>query len=127
EQASNASSPLIRSPLPENFYDQCSLTSKISQSSLAKRHSPESVYSQLSSTPNVTPSSLTRNYSFENTVNQWSSASTTSNTINVSLSSLIGLFKSDLEVCLYLVQHSALINLALSMTNADGQESVITQ
>ncbi|CAG8644297.1 4978_t:CDS:2, partial [Cetraspora pellucida] len=100
EQASNASSPSIRSPLPENFYDQHSLTSKISQSPLAERHLPESVYSQLSPTPNVTPSSLTRNYSFRNTVNQWSSASTTS---------------------------KQLTSLPLSMINADGQESVITQ
>ncbi|CAG8827258.1 22321_t:CDS:2, partial [Cetraspora pellucida] len=127
EQASNASSPSIRSPLPENFYNQCSLTSKISQSLLAEKHLSESVYSQLSPTPNITSSSLTRNYSFENIVNQWSLASTTLNTINVSSSSLIGSFKSDLEVCLYLVQHSALINLALSMINANSQESVITQ
>ncbi|CAG8835183.1 241_t:CDS:2, partial [Cetraspora pellucida] len=94
EQASNALSSSIRSPSPENFYDQCSLTSKISQSPLAERHSPKS-----------------------------SSALTTSNTINISSSFLIGLFKSDLEVCLHLVQHLALINLVLSMINADAQES----
>ncbi|CAG8563259.1 4437_t:CDS:2, partial [Cetraspora pellucida] len=131
EQASNASSnessPSIRSCSPENFYDQCSLTSKITQSPLAGRHLPESIYGQRSPTPNVTPPPLTRNNSFENTDNQWSQASTKSNTINVSSSSLIGPFKSDLEVCLYLVQHPALINLALSIINADGQESIITQ
>ncbi|CAG8830335.1 12282_t:CDS:2, partial [Cetraspora pellucida] len=125
EQASNALSLSIRSPSPKNFYDQCFLTFKISQSPLAERHSSESVYSQLSPTPNVTSSSLTRNYLFGNTVNQWLLASTTSNTINVSSFSLIGPFKSDLEVCLYLVQHPALINLALSIINANGQESQI--
>jgi len=40
-------------------------------------------------------------------------------------SSLIGPFKSDLEVCLFLVQRPDIINLALNMIKAGGQESVI--
>src|ERR1043166_7742025 len=48
-----------------------------------------------------------------------------SNTINTS-SSLIGPFKSDLELCIFLVQRTDLINLTLNMTKASGCESIIT-
>jgi hypothetical protein len=53
-------------------------------------------------------------------VQQSSTASTTS-------SSLIGPFKNDLEVCIFLVQRPDIIELALNMIKASGQESVITQ
>ncbi|CAG8572822.1 2803_t:CDS:2, partial [Racocetra fulgida] len=42
-------------------------------------------------------------------------------------SPLIGPFKSDLDVCLYLVQHPQIVELALSMMKAGGQESLINQ
>ncbi|CAG8781296.1 15028_t:CDS:2, partial [Cetraspora pellucida] len=59
------------------------------------------------------------NHSIKNADNQ------PSNEANV-FSSSIGPFKSDLELCLYLVQHPNLINLAQSMLKVDGQESVMT-
>ncbi|CAG8641928.1 17741_t:CDS:2, partial [Racocetra fulgida] len=118
------SSSLIRSHSPEDFDNQQPLASNATTSLLVKNHSPESAYSQRSSSPNVDSSPLTKNYSFEDTNDQHSSIS---NTINDSSSSLIGPFKSDLEVCLYLVQHPDLINLTLNMIKAGGQGSIITQ
>jgi hypothetical protein len=49
------------------------------------------------------------------------------NITNITSSSLIGPFKSDLELCLFLVQRTDLINLTLSMTKASGFESAIAQ
>ena len=40
-----------------------------------------------------------------------------------SSSSLIGPFKNELELCLFLVQRPDIINLALNMARASGQES----
>ncbi|CAG8754518.1 569_t:CDS:2, partial [Racocetra fulgida] len=62
---------------------------------------------------NDTTSSLTRRNSFEEAYCQQSSSSTTINT-----SSQIGPFKTDLDVCLYLVQHPQLNDLALNIINA---------
>lgn len=42
-------------------------------------------------------------------------------------SSLIGPFKSDLEICIFLVQRPDIINLATNMIKASGQDSLITQ
>ncbi|RIB03368.1 hypothetical protein C2G38_2225275 [Gigaspora rosea] len=53
--------------------------------------------------------------------------STTLNVTNVFSSTLIGPFKSDLDVCLYLVQHPNIIDLTLSIIKAGGQESIVTQ
>ncbi|CAG8857040.1 27764_t:CDS:1, partial [Gigaspora margarita] len=60
--------------------------------------------------------------SFEEDYDQQLSASTAINT-----SSLIGPFKNDLEVCLYLVQHPQLIELALNMTKAGSSHKSITR
>ncbi|CAG8857189.1 22124_t:CDS:2, partial [Gigaspora margarita] len=49
----------------------------------------------------------------------------TSTAINTS--SLIGPFKNDLEVCLYLVQHPQLIELALNMIKVGGSHESITR
>ena len=40
---------------------------------------------------------------------------------------LIGPFKNNLEICLFLVQHPDIINLALSMMKASGQQDLTTQ
>ena len=48
--------------------------------------------------------------------------------VNIASSSLIGPFKNDLEICLFLVQRPDLINLALNMMKASGQqESTVIQ
>ncbi|CAG8712815.1 7576_t:CDS:2, partial [Funneliformis caledonium] len=111
---------------PESFYDQRLPTYNIAPSSSIKDHSLENTYDQQSSVSNMTniTSSLTESYSFESTNNQLSIAS---NITNITTSSLIGPFKNNLEVCLYLVQHPELINLTMNMMKAGGQESITTR
>ncbi|CAG8831933.1 1561_t:CDS:1, partial [Cetraspora pellucida] len=58
---------------------------------------------------------------FEEDYDQQPSASTTINT-----SSLIGLFKNDLEVCMYLIQHPQLVELALNIMKVGGGQEFIT-
>ncbi|RIB29663.1 hypothetical protein C2G38_2154752 [Gigaspora rosea] len=50
-----------------------------------------------------------------------------SNKIDNSSTSLIGPFKNDLELCLYLVQHPNLTKLTMSMIEAGGQDSTVIQ
>ncbi|KAF0465698.1 hypothetical protein F8M41_026232 [Gigaspora margarita] len=65
---------------------------------------------------NVASSSLIRKSSFKEDYDY-----------NQQLSSLIGPFKNDLDVCLYLVQHPQLVELALNMIKAGGDQKSITQ
>ncbi|CAG8474672.1 hypothetical protein C2G38_2036500 [Gigaspora rosea] len=115
-----ASSSSIRNKLPS---DQQLLISRTSPPLLLRSHSPESLYDQQLLIPNIASSSQIKEHSFHNTDYQ---RLPISKVTNVSSSSLIGPFKSDLEICLYLVKHTSLINLALSMMKADGQEAAIT-
>ncbi|RIB19491.1 hypothetical protein C2G38_2181671 [Gigaspora rosea] len=72
---------------------------------------------------NFASSSLIKNYLFQNTDNQQPPISNVTNTST----SQIGPFKSDLELCIYLVEHPNLINLTLNMMKANSQEPATTQ
>jgi hypothetical protein len=50
-----------------------------------------------------------------------------SNKAEVTSTSLIGPFKDELEVCMYMSQRPDLINLTLSMVKTSGHESEIIQ
>ncbi|RIB24268.1 hypothetical protein C2G38_2169018 [Gigaspora rosea] len=115
-----ASSSSIRN---KSLSDQRLLTSRTSPPLLLRSHSPESLYDQQSLIPNIALFSQIKEHSFHNTDYQ---QLPTSKVTNVSSLSLIGPFKSNLKICLYLVKHPSLINLALSMMKADGQEAAIT-
>ncbi|CAG8855755.1 45177_t:CDS:2, partial [Gigaspora margarita] len=82
--------------------------------------SPESIYSEQSPSSNITSPPLINN-SFEDTNNQQHPS--ISNDTDISSTSLIGPFKNDLEICLYLVQHPNLIKLTLNMIEAGSQGS----
>ncbi|CAG8496008.1 5226_t:CDS:2, partial [Dentiscutata heterogama] len=129
EQTLNISSS-VRNNLPKSFYDQQSLASNDISSS-DRSPSPESAHDQRSpfllnrnrsKSTNIASPSLIRKSSFEEDYDQQPLASTAINT-----SSLIGLFKNDLEVCMYLVQHPQLVELALNMMKAGGGQEFITQ
>ncbi|CAG8838002.1 6582_t:CDS:2, partial [Gigaspora margarita] len=119
EQASNASSSssLIKNT---SSYKQQSFVSKASPSFSVRSDSPESIYSERSPSPNIASPPLINN-SFEDTNNQ--QRPSISNDTDISSTSLIGPFKNDLEICLYLVQHPNLIKLTLNMIEAGGQGS----
>ncbi|CAG8741924.1 7732_t:CDS:2, partial [Racocetra fulgida] len=143
EQSSDVSSPSIKNHSPESFYNQQLLMSNDLQSSSDRSHSPESIHDQfdvapsllnrsystkstneqrLSNSTNVASSSLIRRNSFEEAYDQQPLVSTA-----ITSSSLIRPFKNDLDVCLYLVQHPQLIDLALDMIKAGGQGSIVTR
>ncbi|CAG8533996.1 9058_t:CDS:2, partial [Cetraspora pellucida] len=77
-------------------------------------------YKQQSFASKVSPSFSVRSDSSENTNNQYPSIS---NNTDISSTSLIGPFKNNLEICLYLVQHSNLIKLIFNMIEAGSQGS----
>ncbi|CAG8727536.1 5640_t:CDS:2, partial [Cetraspora pellucida] len=129
EQTLNISSS-VRNNLPKSFYNQQSLASNDISSS-DRSLSPESAHDRrlpfllnrnYSKSTNITSPSLIRKSSFEEDYDQQPSASTVINT-----SSLIGLFKNDFEVCMYLVQHPQLVELALNMMKVGGGQKFITQ
>ncbi|CAG8454181.1 13003_t:CDS:2 [Racocetra fulgida] len=121
EQTSKASSSssLIGSSLSYNKRPIASKASSFSDRS----DSPESIYSERSPLPNIASFPLI-NHSFEDTNSQHP---LTSNKIDNSSTSFIGPFKNDLELCLYLVQHTNLIKLTTSMIEADSQGSTVIQ
>ncbi|RIB21597.1 hypothetical protein C2G38_2140581 [Gigaspora rosea] len=116
----NASSPSIRN---ESSSSQRLLIFRTSSSHLLRSSSPEELYDRRSLTSKVASSSLIKDYSFQNTDNQQPPISNVTNTST----SQIGPFKSDLELCIYLVEHPNLINLTLNMMKANGQEPATTQ
>ncbi|CAG8851354.1 39467_t:CDS:2, partial [Gigaspora margarita] len=115
--ASNDTSSSDRSLSPESAHDRRSpfLLDRSSKSINNRR-------SSISKSTNIESPSLIRKSSFEEDYDQQLLASTAINT-----SSLIGPFKNDLEVCLYLVQHPQLIELVLNMIKAGGSHESITR